>query len=140
MTRIQSFALAVLAVAGSFIWLALTWHYAAQSNNWPTTLATVTERSYDTNGSSGRVRRPGLLMVNWVTRVEYVFDEFLVETTVDEYVLDDQVTVYVNPKRPHQVVVTPGATLRRIGYPVISCVASVLILFVLGLIFLSPKD
>lgn len=140
MTRTQSFALAVLAVVASLIWLAVTWQFAARTSQWPTTFAAVTERGYDTNASRGRTGRPGVLMVNWRTHLEFVYDGVRVETTVDEYVLEDQVKIYVNPQNKQSVVVTPGVTLRRVGYPAIACVASLLFLIVLGLIFLSPKD
>ncbi|MEZ6094943.1 MAG: DUF3592 domain-containing protein [Pirellulaceae bacterium] len=127
------YALGTLAVfVASAIWLYLAWASGNQTNSWNPTAAKVI--SNDTQKTIGG--RPA----GWLTTITYDVDGQTYKADVDEYLVGNQVTVYVNPNDPTEVVGKAGARIQDMGRPIIATVGSGLFGVVLLLIALSPKE
>ena len=116
----------------SAIWLFSAWSGGNKTNHWTPVPAQIL--SNDTQDSI-RGRPAG-----WLTTIAYQFNGLQYETVVDEYLLGESATVYVDPNGPTMVVGKPGARMQDMGRPLIATVASGLFALVLILIAFSPKE
>lgn len=127
------YALGTLVVfVASSIWLFLAWSSGNKTNGWNPTQAQVVA-----NDMQETVRgRPA----GWLTTITYSVDQQEYEAVVDEYLVGNAVTVFVNPDDPTDVVGKAGARIQDMGRPIIATVGSGLFALVLLLIAFSPKE
>lgn len=123
-------AVAVFSVSSFWLYLTMSSGYA--TNNWVATPATIGIGQADRNL---RDRQMGL-----ETPVTYKFEGVIYDKVVQEFLVPGKGTVYVNPNDPSQVVGVTGPCLQNFGRPMILTIVSGLLIVVLGLIALSPKD
>lgn len=124
--------LTIVAFIASLLWLYFAWAHANRTNGWTPAPAKV----ISIDKQRRRHGRPAQLL----SRVSYSFEGKKYEAIVDEYLLDQEVTVYVNPDDPSEVVGVAGARMQDVGRPLIFTIASGLFAVVLVLIAYSPKE
>lgn len=114
-------------------WLVWAWAQGNQTYSWKPVPATVTnldaEKPYNKE-----------IATTYLTTVTYSFDGQQYEAVIRDYMLGPEVTIYVNPEDPQQVVPVQGPTVFSLLIPCSLTIASGLFALVLGLIVLSPKD
>ncbi len=130
MTKYALGTLAVFII--SSVWLFVAWSSGNKTKSWIPAPAQVLKNDV-------RKTRRGKL-AGWLTTVVYEVNGIQYEAVVDEYLVGDDVTVFVNPENPMDVVGKSGARIQDLGRPIIATVGSGLFAIVLLLIAFSPKD
>lgn len=127
------YALGTLVVfLASSTWLYLAWANGNKTNDWDATTAQIISNDVQET-SDGQP-------AGWLTTIAYVVDGTEYYADVDEYLIGDSATVYVNPDDPAEVVGRAGARIQDMGWPIIATFGSGLFAVVLLLIAFSPKD
>jgi len=122
----------------SAVWLYLTFAHENRTTSWKPTSAEVTANGAEVATNRGRGMRGGVKA--WATTIVYSVDGESYEAVVDEYLVGSDVTVYVNPGDPREVVGKAGATIQGTFYPILATVFTGLLTVVMALIAFSPKD
>lgn len=113
-------------------WLGMTWIHGNRTNDWNVVPATVVHNDmYETE-----LGRPD----GWATTVRYRVANVDYETVVDEYLIGDDVNIFVDPKDATSVVGKPGARIQSLGAPLIATVGSGLFGLILIMIAIIPKE
>jgi hypothetical protein len=124
--------LTIVAFIASSIWLYFAWAHANRTNGWTPAPAKFV--------SIEKQRRSHNRAAQLLSRVSYSFDGQKYEAVVDEYLIGNEITVYVNPDDPSEVVGVAGARMQDVGRPLVFTIASGLFAVVLVLIAFSPKE
>lgn len=127
------YAFGTLAIfIASSIWLCLAWSNGNKTAGWNPTTAQIIGNDMQ---ESIRGRPAG-----WLTTITYMVDGNQYQTVVDEYLIGEEATVFVDPEDPTNVVGKAGARIQDMGRPMIATVGSGLFALVLLLIAFSPKE
>ena len=129
---VKALVVTFLVFVLSACWLYFAWARGERTNDWIVTDA----KSLGIT----KARRDELSDIEWATRVEYAMNGKVYQGVVFEYLLGEQVIVYVNPDDPTEVVGKTGASGQMTLAPLLITVASGLFGIVLLLVKLSPKD
>ena len=113
-------------------WLFLAWSSGNKTNSWDPTTAQIVE-----NGIQETITGQ---TAGWLTTITYSVDGIEYVADVDEYLIGKDVTVFVNPEDPMDVVGKAGPRMQDMGRPMLATVASGLLAVVLLLIAFSPKE
>lgn len=131
--EMANFAVGTLVLFfASSCWLYLTWSHANRTTRWKPVSATVV--------ANGVQETMDGQLAGWATTIAYEIDGARYEAVVDEYLIGNQVTVYVNPQDAREVVATVGARMQDLGRPIVVTVGCGLFAIVLVLIALSPRE
>jgi hypothetical protein len=126
----------LLVFLASSTWLFLAWSSGNKTNDWtPTPAKVIRNEMQESINSRGRTRPAG-----WLTTIEYEVDKVQYEAIVDEYLVGNEATVFVNPENPADVAGKAGARIQDMGRPMVATIGSGLFAIVLLLIAFSPKD
>ncbi len=126
-----AFGTLVVFIASS-IWLFVAWTDGNKTSSWNPTPAQVLK-----NDARETLRgKPA----GWLTTIAYEVNGTPYEAVVDDYLVGNNVTVFVNPENPSDVVGKSGARIQDLGRPIIATVGSGLFAVVLLLVAFSPKD
>ena len=110
----------------------MTWIAGSKIHSWSPTQANVTKIDVE-EPFEGEIQ-------GWQTTIEYTIDGKPYEADIDEYLIGNDVTVYVYPKDPTDVVGKPGFRIQDGFIPIVATVFSGLFVVALLLIKFSPKD
>lgn len=116
----------------SGIWLFVAISRGNDTHSWTPVEARVTEARAQRSLGRGPKRI--------LTTIEYSIDGIEYETTLAEILVGTNVTVYVNPSDPTDVVGEPGFQVQMYGRPLLATIGSGLFAVVLLLIAFSPKE
>lgn len=124
----------------SAVWLMFAWSNGNRTQSWdPTTAKVISndvqKRRIVDNRGIGRNAGTG-----WLTEISYIVDGVEYEAIVDEYLIGNEVTVFVNPSDPTEVVGKAGVRIQDMFWPLLVMIASGLFAVVLLLIAFSPKE
>lgn len=114
------------------LWLYFAWVDGQRTVNWPA----VQAKSLGVRSERGF----GNELRDLATQVEYKVGSKVYQAVVDEYLLGDEVTIYVNPDDPKDIVGKTGATLQATWFPIMLCIVSGVFGLVLLIIKFSPKE
>ena len=123
----------VFAFIACLVWLAVTWNAGNRTNSWLRVSANVVKNDVESSVDDNE-------FYGWKTTIEYSVNGKRYEAIVDEYLIGENVAVYVNPDNPSAVVGKPGFRIQDGFKPIVATVFFGLFSLVLLLIKLSPRD
>jgi len=127
-------ALVLSLVSGA--WLYQAYSYGNRTTQWPAVSAMVTDNAAEVSAT-----RPGRRGVkSWATSVTYTVDGVEYNAVLDDYLVGNNATVYVNPENPREAVGETGPRMQDTFYPIVATAFSGCLALVIALIAFSPKD
>ena len=123
---------ATVLFAACLFWLAIEYSRGQQTYQWQPVRGAVTDVK--------AIQYPGSTEpYGWETTVVYHVDGVQYKSELDEYLIGDDVVVFVNPQDHTDVVGKAGPAVQNMFYPILATTFSGLLAIVMALIAFSPK-